>query len=132
MPAPDTLITFLPVNDLNVTHEFYHGVLELPLVLDQGACRIYRVSAGGCVGFCRRDDVTVADGVIVTLVTAEVDRWYRRLVALGVETDGPPRDNPDYKIYHFYTRDPDGWAVEVQRFHEPDWSATSSSSRNER
>lgn len=122
MPDSEALITFLPVRDLDATHAFYHGLLGLPLTLDQGVCRIYRVTSGGHIGFCQRDDASAADGVIVTLVTPDVDAWHRRLVDRRVETDGAPRHNPQYDIYHFYTRDPDGWAVEVQRFDDPGWS----------
>ena len=123
MPPPDAVITFLPVRDLDATHRFYHDVLGLPLALDQGACRIYRVANGGFVGFCRREGATPVEGVIITLVTPDVDGWHRRLTAGGIDADGPPRHNPTYDIHHFYTRDPDGWAVEVQRFDDPRWAA---------
>ncbi|MHC5114672.1 MAG: VOC family protein [Planctomycetota bacterium] len=122
----ESLITFLPVRDLDATHRFYGDLLGLPLALDQGSCRIYRVASGGFVGFCRRADAQPAAGVIVTLVTPDPDGWHERLTAAGVETDGAPRLNPDYHIHHFYTRDPDGWAVEVQRFEDPRWTAAES------
>ena len=125
MPPPDASITFLPVRDLEATHRFYHGVLGLPLALDQGTCRIYRVAgderAGGFIGFCRREDVNVADGVIVTIVRDDVDEAHAHLSGADWPTDGPPRLHPDYQIYHFYTRDPDGWSVEIQRFEDPRW-----------
>lgn len=40
----DAQITFLPVADLQRSAAFYEGALGLPLVVDQGTCRIYRVS----------------------------------------------------------------------------------------
>ena len=122
MSLPNAVIAFFPVADLERTHRFYAGMLGLPLALDQGACRIYRVAEGGYVGFCARAGATAAEGVIVTIVTEDVDAWHRRVVEAGVETDGAPRLNPKYGIYHFYTIDPDGWAVEVQRFEDPRWS----------
>ncbi|MHC5028784.1 MAG: VOC family protein [Planctomycetota bacterium] len=122
MPAPDALITFLPVRDLEATDGFYRGVLGLPLAVDQGSCRIYRVAGGGFIGFCQHPDAAAIDGVIVTLVTDDVDGWHARLTRAGVATDGSPRHNPTYAIRHFYTRDPDGWAVEVQRFDDASWS----------
>jgi catechol 2,3-dioxygenase-like lactoylglutathione lyase family enzyme len=117
----DALITFLPVADLERTHAFYNGVLGLPLALDQGSCRIYRVAGGGFVGFCAKDGAGAVPGIIVTLVTDDVDAWHARVTEAGLETDGAPRLNPQYDIYHFYTTDPDGWAVEVQRFEDPRW-----------
>ena len=46
MPAlpVDAQITFLPVADLNRSAGFYEEALGLSLVVDQGTCRIYRVS----------------------------------------------------------------------------------------
>ncbi len=122
MLPPEALITFLPVRDLNATHQFYGEILGLSLTLDQGTCRIYRIASSAFVAFCLREVIEAADGVIVTLVTSDVDGWYNRLVENGIKTDDPPRHNPKYNIYHFFTRDPDGWTVEVQRFEDPHWA----------
>ena len=43
-PSIDQQVTFLLTEDLAATAHFYEEVLQLPLVLDQGSCRIYRVS----------------------------------------------------------------------------------------
>ena len=50
----DQQITFLYTRDLAATARFYEDVLGLPLTVDQGDCRIYRVSRDGYVGFCQR------------------------------------------------------------------------------
>jgi len=47
-------VTFLYVADLEATHRFYSDLLGLPLVLDQGTCRIYRAAGEAFLGFCRR------------------------------------------------------------------------------
>lgn len=60
--------------------------------------------------------------MVVTIVSDDVDGWYQRITRAGVDTDGPPRDNADYRIYHFYVTDPDGHTLEVQRFWDADWS----------
>ena len=51
----DAAITFCYVPDLGPSARFYEDVLGLPLVLDQGGCRIYRVKDGGYFAFCERD-----------------------------------------------------------------------------
>jgi hypothetical protein len=49
-------------------------VLGLPLALDQGDCRIYRVGESSFLGFCQRAEAPQQpSGVILTLVTDEVD-----------------------------------------------------------
>jgi len=32
---------------------------------------------------------------------------------------GPPKENPKYRIYHFYGRDPEGRSIEFQQFLHP-------------
>ena len=120
----DQQVTFLYTADLRATADFYEHTLGLPLVLDQGGCRIYGVAGNAFVGFCRhssageRDDTS---GVVLTLVTDEVDRWYERLREQGVVFEKPPALNPTYNIYHCFLRDPNGYLIEIQRFLDPDW-----------
>ncbi|MEZ5282728.1 MAG: GNAT family N-acetyltransferase [Acidimicrobiales bacterium] len=113
-------VTFLPVSDLSTSAAFYGQVLGLDLVLDQGDCRIYRVAADAFVGICERD-ARATDGLMLTLVTGEVDRWHDRLVAAGVVCDRPPAHNAKYNLYHGFYRDPDGHVIEVQTFLDPNW-----------
>ena len=102
---------------------FYGETLGLSVVLDQGGCRIFRVSRDGFLGVCRCSEARPRgpDGVIVTLVSDDVDGWYERLKAKGVAFETPPRANPEYGIYHCFLRDPDGYRVEIQRFDNPAW-----------
>ena len=53
---PKSLITFLFVTDLEASHRFYADALDLPMVLDQGNCRIYRINRGAFLGICERPD----------------------------------------------------------------------------
>lgn len=117
----DQQITFLPVRDLEQASVFYGGVLGLALVLDQGDCRIYRVSASAFVGLCERTSKGDMTGLMVTLVTADVDGWHERLTAAGVPCDRPPQNNEKYQLYQAFYRDPDGYLVEIQRFLDPAW-----------
>ncbi len=113
-------ITFVMVRDLKATADFYENKVGLTLAVDQGSCRIYRVVGDAYLGFCERpDSVGPTNGVILTLVTPEVDGWYERLAALGVAFDKPPAVHPGYNIYHCFARDPDGYRLEIQRFLDP-------------
>jgi catechol 2,3-dioxygenase-like lactoylglutathione lyase family enzyme len=127
-PPIDQQVTFLYTHDLEKTAVFYEEILQLPLVLDQGSCRIYRVSGDAFLGFCRHGDapaepVAVSDRrtVIVTLVTAEVDAWYEHLKEQGITFEKPPAHNPAYNIYHCFLRDPNGYLLEIQQFLDPAW-----------
>lgn len=122
METADAMITFCYTSDLKATSRFYEDALRLPLVLDQGGCRIYRTAEHGYLGFCGRDGAAAPGGVILTLVTEEVDAWYERLQEAGVACEHAPRHNEEYGIYHFFFRDPSGYLIEIQRFDDPHWN----------
>jgi catechol 2,3-dioxygenase-like lactoylglutathione lyase family enzyme len=122
-PVIEQQITFLHTQDLAATADFYENVLQLTMVVDQGDCRIYRTSADGFIGFCQRQSTPAEPlGVILTLVTDEVDTWYQFLGKRGAAFEKPPAPNPKYKIYHCFLRDPNGYLIEIQRFNDPAWA----------
>ncbi len=117
-------ITFLYTRDLVQTAHFYEEVLALPLVLDQGSCRIYRVADAAYVGFCERAAAPEEPrGILFTLVTPDVDGWYAYLQQHNVPFDKAPALNEAYGIYHCFARDPNGYIIEIQRFLDEDWCA---------
>lgn len=121
MQAPfEQQVTFLYTADLAATTRFYEEMLGLPIALDQGSCRIYRVSEDGFLGFCERAGAAPS-GVIVTFVTQDVDEWHACLLARGVAFEKAPVFNSDYNIYHCFLRDPNGYLLEIQRFCDPAW-----------
>lgn len=121
-PTIDQQVTFLYTRDLETTRVFYEEVLGLELVLDQGSCRIYRISEDGFLGFCQREEApAVPQGIIFTLVSSSVDSWYAYLRERGVRFEKPPALNPAYQIYHCFLRDPNGYLLEIQQFLDPAW-----------
>lgn len=133
MPAPpfDQYVTFLYTEDLSATAAFYEDMLGLPLILDQGLCRIYRVSADGFLGFCERGAAlgqgytqAALTDVILTFVTVDVDGLYARLKEKGVPFEKTPAHNPKFNIYHCFLRDPNGYLLEIQTFLDPAWPAS--------
>lgn len=118
----DSQITFLTVDDLDSSDAFYGKLLGLDLVLDQGPCRIYRVTATSYLGICTHREDTRAEGVIITIVTDRVDEWYQELMEAGASFDSEPALNEKFNIYHVFLRDPDGHLVEIQQFQDPQWA----------
>ncbi|MDF1515935.1 MAG: VOC family protein [Anaerolineae bacterium] len=122
-PSIDQQITFLYTKDMEASIRFYEQVLELPLVLDQGGCRIYQVKDAAYIGVCFRPDAIPAlSGVIFTLVVPDVDSWYDHLRKNGVPLEKAPALNDAYGIYHCFARDPSGYLIEIQRFLDNDWN----------
>ncbi len=122
-PALEQQVTFVYAADLAASARFYREVLGLEEVLDQGGCRIFRVAGEAFLGVCacREGRPVTPQGVILTFVTPDVDGWYARLTALDVAIAAAPAENPDFRIYHFFAEDPDGYHIEFQTFLNPDW-----------
>jgi catechol 2,3-dioxygenase-like lactoylglutathione lyase family enzyme len=127
-PPATQLVTFLYTPDLAASRVFYEAVLGLDLALDQGSCLIFSVTREAFLGVCA-NSATQQDspghgrrkGVIVTLVSDEVDAWHDRLRAAGAAIEKPPTYNAEYDIYHVFVRDPAGYLIEIQQFRSPDW-----------
>ncbi len=117
----DSQMTFCYTTDLEEASRFYGELLGLPMVLDQGGCRIFRSAPAAYIGFCRKAEAPEPGAVILTLVTEDVDGWYDRLREAGVAFEKEPALNPEYNIYHCFLRDPAGYLVEIQRFEDPRW-----------
>jgi catechol 2,3-dioxygenase-like lactoylglutathione lyase family enzyme len=114
-------ITFLKTTDLENTTQFYQDVFNLKLVLDQGSCRIFRVLPGAYIGFCIQDIEPDNREVVITLVVEDVDAACSALEKAGVPIEVQPRYNEHYRIYQCFARDPNGYLIEIQRFHDPNW-----------
>ena len=114
-------VTFIYVSDLDRSSAFYGGLLELPLALDQGACRIYKVTKSAFLGVCTCRETVTQAGVILTLVSEDVEGWSARLEAAGANVEKSVTYNETFNITQCFVRDPDGYLVEIQRFHDPAW-----------
>ena len=113
----DGSIVFFGTDDLNKTDEFYRGLLGLELYKDQGACLIYKVPGGGMLGFCTHIEVVnKPKAPILTLLTDDVDRIYKNMKDASVKIEKEPEENPEFNIYHFFSYDPNGYSVEIQKF----------------
>ena len=124
LPPPfEEQISFVFVTDLERSHRFYEETLGLPLALDQGMCRIYRVTGTAYLGICERPDEVSPQGVILTLVTDEVDAWHQRLTERDVPVIKAPGYSEEYRVYHAFYQDPDGYLVETQQFSDQAWDA---------
>lgn len=117
------LLTFLYTDQLARSVAFYRHVLDLEPVIDQGAVVIFRVNAGAYLGVSdlpHRPRGT--DGVMVTFV-CDVDATFAKLQARGVVFEGPPARYMGDTVYAAFFRDPDGYRLEIQEFHDPNWDA---------
>ena len=118
IPDLEVQITWVYCSNLEISHHFYGVTLGFPLLRDEGSARIYKTAAGAAIGVCRafEDRVVEPQGGMVSLVTTDVDGWYKRLSELGAIVRGKPHVLEKFGIYTFFDEDPDGYVVEFQQF----------------
>jgi catechol 2,3-dioxygenase-like lactoylglutathione lyase family enzyme len=121
-------VIFLYVDELEPSLHFYGTVLGLPFALDQGDCKLFRVGPDSFVSICRNSRTQrhpgaegQQPGLILGIVSPDVDEWHRHLVASGVPIVKPPTLYESYGIYHMFVRDPAGYLVEIEQFRQPEW-----------
>jgi hypothetical protein len=109
-------IVFFGTTKLEEIKNFYIERIGCELWIDQGSCAILRYG-NLLVGFCESQEADLD-----TLITffyekkEDVDRVYKQLKPASL---APPKENKKYRIYHFYTKDPEGRSIEFQTFLHP-------------
>jgi len=125
-PGIGSSIVWFYYDGLTAAARFYGEILGLELVLDQGWAQIYRVSGGAFVGLvdgssgkghCRH---TEESAVLLTLVVDDVEAWYSYLESEGVLVEGEINTIPTIDVQGFFLRDPGNYAIEIQKFTNPD------------
>jgi catechol 2,3-dioxygenase-like lactoylglutathione lyase family enzyme len=115
-------ITFFYYNDIASISSFYENNLGFELVLDQGLAKIYRIFGNSYFGIVDGNHGHLAhqphSAVLLTIVTDDVEDWHHRMAAAGV--DGLSEIKHGRYCDHFFFKDPAGYALEIQRFRDPD------------
>jgi catechol-2,3-dioxygenase len=111
-------IVFFKTTRLDEVSHFYRHIIGCDLWLDQGKCHILKYG-NMLFGLCQREKADLCG--MITFVYPDrkgVDQIYGKIKdTLKDNTDNSvPRDHPEYRIYHFFTRDPEGRSVEFQYF----------------
>jgi catechol 2,3-dioxygenase-like lactoylglutathione lyase family enzyme len=118
----DYAITFFYYPDTQGVAPFYENVLGFELVLDQGLARIYRVADNSYFGIVdgNRGHLRYQEksAVLLTVVSEDVEGWHAKLTEAGVA--GLTEMRRGNYCDHFFFEDPAGYAIEIQRFHNPD------------
>lgn len=115
-------ITWVYTYKLSDTAKFYKDLIGLEQVLDQGFCRVFRATKSSFIGVCQRPDRHVEPkGVILTLITKDVDAWHRRMVENGVRIHVEPKYSESSQSYVCVCLDPEGYRIEFQEFRDPRW-----------
>lgn len=115
-------ITFYYYEDIHAVAPFYEEVLGFELVLDQGLARIYRIAGNAYFGIVDGNKGHLKhqpqSATLLTVVSEDVAGWHEKVKAAGVT--GLSEVLRGTYCEHFFFEDPAGYAIEIQRFHNPD------------
>lgn len=112
-------IVFFNTQKLEALKTFYIKEVGASMWMDQGDCVILRFG-NLLFGFCQRDKADL-DALITFFYEKkeDVDHAYKKFKDVAVSA---PKKNPNYPIYNFFAKDPEGRNIEFQYFTGPiDW-----------
>lgn len=116
--APTLAITFLYYRDLAAAEAFYAETLGLPLVIDQGWAKIFRIAAGAHVGLVDErkgmNDWQERKCVQLCLRVEDVDAWHAWAGTVALDGLSEMFQNDEIGIRAFVFNDPEGYQIEVQ------------------
>ena len=123
MPPPDTAIelaiTFFYYRDLPAAMRFYEGVMGLPLAIDQGWCKIYRLCPGAHVGLVDETRgmhrAAPVKPVQLCLRVGDVDAWHCYATDHALPALSGIFENAALGIRAFVFEDPEGYQIEIQQ-----------------
>lgn len=116
--ANQLAITFIYCRDLPRAMRFYEEILGLPLVIDQGWSKIYRLCPGAHVGLV--DETrgmhrwAPVKPVQLCIRVPSVDDWYAWAQANALENLSKLFQNDALGIRAFVFTDPEGYQIEIQ------------------
>ena len=116
-------ITFLYYRDLPKAMAFYEDFLGLPLAIDQGWCKIYRICPGAHVGLVDEtrgmNKWAETKPVQLCIRVPDVDDWFAYAEANQVSGLSELFVNDQIGIRAFVFNDPEGYQIEIQSATRP-------------
>ena len=116
--ANQLAITFFYYRDLARATRFYEDILGLPLAIDQGWCKIYRICPGAHVGLVDEtrgmNKWAAVKPVQLCIRVPQVDDWYAYATAKDLDKLSKLFVNDTLGIRAFVFCDPEGYQIEIQ------------------
>ncbi len=116
--AHQLAITFFYYRDLPGAMRFYEDILGLPLAIDQGWCKIYRICPNAHVGLVDEtrgmNKWAAVKPVQLCIRVTQVDDWYAYATAKGLDKLSKLFVNDALGIRAFVFADPEGYQIEIQ------------------
>ena len=111
-------IVFFPCFSIVETTDFYVNIIGIKLHQDQGSCRIFDTGYG-YIGFCEYSNKLPIDGGLCISFNCDneqdVDHHYKYIASKNCKITTEPGKHPDFPVYSFFMKDPNGYTVEFQK-----------------
>ncbi len=111
-------ITFLYYRDLPAAMRFYEEIVGLPLAIDQGWSKIYRIAGGAHVGLVDETRgmhrAHPVKPVQLCVRVKDVEAWHAWAAACHVPGLTAPKTSDELGIRAFVMNDPEGYQIEIQ------------------
>jgi predicted enzyme related to lactoylglutathione lyase len=116
--AAQKLITFIYYRDLQKGIDFYGKFLGFPMEIDQGWCKIYRISEGGYIGVVDEKrgmhKWNEVKPVQICLRVPDVKAFYAYCEDSKVPNLSKLFESNELRIRAFVFDDPEGYQIEIQ------------------
>lgn len=116
--AGELAITFFHYRDLPRAMRFHEEVLGLPLAIDQGWCKIYRICPGAHVGQVDEtrgmNEWTAEKPVQLCIRVPSVEDWFAWTKLQQVDALSELFESAALGIRAFVFNDPEGYQIEIQ------------------
>lgn len=113
-------VFWLYYDDIPAAQRFYEDLLSTDLLVDQGWAKVYQASATGFIGLVDGTrglhQATEEKGVTLSFLTSDVEGWFDRAKALGVELRTPDLTDESGRVRVFVGYDPEGYFLEWDTF----------------
>ncbi len=114
----EKLITFIYYRDLQKGMHFYGDFLGFPLEIDQGFCKIYRISESAYIGIVDEKKGMhkwhEIKPVQICMRVPDVESFYEYCKQAKVDELSELFVNTDLQIKAFVFNDPEGYQIEIQ------------------
>ncbi len=114
-------VLWIYFDDVPAAQRFYENMFDVPLLVDQGWAKVYRLAETGFLGLVDGSrglhSATEEKGVTVSFFTDDVDAWFSRARSQdGFELRTPEVTDESERVRVFVGYDPEGYFLEWDTF----------------
>jgi predicted enzyme related to lactoylglutathione lyase len=115
-----SMMTFIYVDNIKRAEVFFETCLGLELIFKPSWANVYKVSASGFLGLVEKSKGSISKnylgGTLISLTVENVDLYYERIKAFGVNDLSEIKTFDDIGVKSFFFKGPGDYDFEIQMF----------------